>query len=549
MTLKTLKQACTPRASTFDSARRDTVLDLVDLAEGRIDGTGNAKDRNRDRHKRRLFWCRAWKCVLLAATRPTVAILAKTGILDHHQTHHELARRRFISHNTSAVDGEPLGAFLRASLSTSPLALHDNTGADGAIADDIDLDSDHRDQAMTIKPIIPNQPPGSSSSKEDGLFARFILFAVQGTTITIMSVMLIGLVIFAGVSFFQFVAPIALSAFVGVKVAFLALANLVIEEDWLRQFTWQQTAKHIAFGFGVGLLIGFIRLKFGRRYGQARLVECFVDSFGDPIAVQAAGVSNACLALHVIVSVAISLGLEALGVTFSYGLTGGVGAASPLADAFISIAGGSGPPGGGPGSYGALSGIMVLLFAIILLIFIVSFLAGVISHLAIALASGKVVSMSAVAAGAIQGAQASVGRTIGIAFVMALTRQSMPEVARHLPEVRTKPDFERELREFRFRGNVTSAESQPLYKALDAFKSWRQTYHPNLTIEGYDACVKEYAMPTAWNGRRRGCWLGAQAACLFEAFQGMGTSVQFSTEAADSREVATAHRWSRLTSV
>ena len=309
-----------------------------------------------------------------------------------------------------------------------------------------------------------------------------------------MSVMLIGLVIFAGVSFFQFVAPIALSAFVGVKVAFLALANLVIEEDWLRQFTWQQTAKHIAFGFGVGLLIGFIRLKFGRRYGQARLVECFVNSFGDPIAVQAAGVSNACLALHVIVSVAISLGLEALGVTFSYGLTGGVGAASPLADAFISIAGGSGPPGGGPGSYGALSGIMVLLFAIILLIFIVSFLAGVISHLAIALASGKVVSMSAVAAGAIQGAQASVGRTIGIAFVMALTRQSMPEVARHLPEVRTKPDFERELREFRFRGNVTSAESQPLYKALDAFKSWRQTYHPNLTIEGYDACVKEYAM-------------------------------------------------------
>ena len=35
--MKTLKQACTPRASIFDTARRDTVLDLVDLAEDRID--------------------------------------------------------------------------------------------------------------------------------------------------------------------------------------------------------------------------------------------------------------------------------------------------------------------------------------------------------------------------------------------------------------------------------------------------------------------------------------------------------------------------------
>ncbi|MGH8569266.1 MAG: DUF499 domain-containing protein, partial [Gammaproteobacteria bacterium] len=35
--MKTLKQACTPRASIFDTARRDTVLDLVDLVEDRID--------------------------------------------------------------------------------------------------------------------------------------------------------------------------------------------------------------------------------------------------------------------------------------------------------------------------------------------------------------------------------------------------------------------------------------------------------------------------------------------------------------------------------
>jgi hypothetical protein len=38
--VKTLKQACTPRASTFDPTRRDTVLDLSDLSDlidGRID--------------------------------------------------------------------------------------------------------------------------------------------------------------------------------------------------------------------------------------------------------------------------------------------------------------------------------------------------------------------------------------------------------------------------------------------------------------------------------------------------------------------------------
>ena len=35
--MKTVKQACTPRAGVFDPARRDTVLDLGDLADGRID--------------------------------------------------------------------------------------------------------------------------------------------------------------------------------------------------------------------------------------------------------------------------------------------------------------------------------------------------------------------------------------------------------------------------------------------------------------------------------------------------------------------------------
>ena len=35
--MKTVKQACTPRASAFDPTRRDTVLDLGDLIDGRID--------------------------------------------------------------------------------------------------------------------------------------------------------------------------------------------------------------------------------------------------------------------------------------------------------------------------------------------------------------------------------------------------------------------------------------------------------------------------------------------------------------------------------
>lgn len=35
--MKTLRQACRPRASVFDPSRRDTVLDLTDLVQGRID--------------------------------------------------------------------------------------------------------------------------------------------------------------------------------------------------------------------------------------------------------------------------------------------------------------------------------------------------------------------------------------------------------------------------------------------------------------------------------------------------------------------------------
>ncbi len=35
--MKTVKQACLPRSSTFDPTRRDTVLDLTDLVDDRID--------------------------------------------------------------------------------------------------------------------------------------------------------------------------------------------------------------------------------------------------------------------------------------------------------------------------------------------------------------------------------------------------------------------------------------------------------------------------------------------------------------------------------
>ena len=38
--MKTVKQACIPRASAFDPTRRDTVLDLGDLVDGRIDPAG-----------------------------------------------------------------------------------------------------------------------------------------------------------------------------------------------------------------------------------------------------------------------------------------------------------------------------------------------------------------------------------------------------------------------------------------------------------------------------------------------------------------------------
>lgn len=35
--MKSLKQACIPRDSVFDKSRRDTVLDLTDLIDDRID--------------------------------------------------------------------------------------------------------------------------------------------------------------------------------------------------------------------------------------------------------------------------------------------------------------------------------------------------------------------------------------------------------------------------------------------------------------------------------------------------------------------------------
>jgi len=35
--MKTLKAACVPRQSVFDSNRRDTVLDVLDLVNDRID--------------------------------------------------------------------------------------------------------------------------------------------------------------------------------------------------------------------------------------------------------------------------------------------------------------------------------------------------------------------------------------------------------------------------------------------------------------------------------------------------------------------------------
>lgn len=346
---------------------------------------------------------------------------------------------------------------------------------------------------MTVKPNPDHgKLGGNPGSTEDGPFARFILFVVQKTIIAIGCLFLLAIVVGLIVASAGPVLSFALSIFTGVKVAFLALANLVIAESWLQQLTLLQTVTHIALGFVAGLLIGFIR--YQKRYRETRVVEAFVDSFGDPVAIQAAAVGNACLALHVVVSVGIALGLEGLGVTLFSSWTGGGGTVGTPFALAIAMAGGSGPPGGGLEFSNGSFGFVVLLIAIVLLVLAVAVLASIIVHMAIALASGKVVSMSAVAAGAIQGAQTAVGRTVALAFVTALTRSSLHEANedRTGSDSGTKPDLLTELQRFRFYGNVVSASSQPLYRALDGFHWWCRTNYPNLTMEEYDACVKKY---------------------------------------------------------
>lgn len=46
--MKNLKQLCLPRQSVFDKSRRDVVLDITDLTEGKIDPTAFKEARQMD---------------------------------------------------------------------------------------------------------------------------------------------------------------------------------------------------------------------------------------------------------------------------------------------------------------------------------------------------------------------------------------------------------------------------------------------------------------------------------------------------------------------
>ncbi len=51
----TLKQLCKPRPSVFDRSRRDVVLDLTDLVEGRIDPAGFFRENHPTEGMKRLL--------------------------------------------------------------------------------------------------------------------------------------------------------------------------------------------------------------------------------------------------------------------------------------------------------------------------------------------------------------------------------------------------------------------------------------------------------------------------------------------------------------
>jgi hypothetical protein len=295
-----------------------------------------------------------------------------------------------------------------------------------------------------------------------------------------------GLGILAGLSKLGIGALVVLSG--GVKVAFLELAHLTASGTWLSELAWQQIAANVAGGIVVDIVIGLVRL--GRRKRNARtfrLLEDLADSVSNPTAVTAAGISRTCLALHVLVSVLVSLGIGALGVTAPANWVGVAYGARPFSYA-IGIVGGPGPGGAGwGGSPGGWMGFLMLALAFILLAVSLSLVVGFITHAAAAWIGGTSVSLSATAAGAIAGGQAATGRVAGAALVIALTRLWTGRLVRNRMEA---PNFELHLWSYIYQ---TRGKGGPhYYDALIGFEKWCQTNHREVNPSTYKACVQDY---------------------------------------------------------
>lgn len=277
--------------------------------------------------------------------------------------------------------------------------------------------------------------------------------------------------------------------FGSIQVALQALAYAVQSDTWLSQLAWQQIAINVAFGIAVGVVIGLIRLHRRTKGGygslQPRLLEELVDSVGNPTAVTAASIGGTSLAMHVLVSIAISLVVAALGVTapaqwFADYAGSGYGD-SPIIYALVVASSGDGGFGGS--GLGAWT-LLILVIALVLLMIVVPVTVSLVMHFAAAILGGTAVSLSAVVGGAIGGAQSATGRTTGTGLVLALTRLWTGSVVRERVH---KPEFDREFQKFRHNGR-----NEPAY--YDAFENWAKTNNRELTLQNYEANVADYTM-------------------------------------------------------
>lgn len=276
----------------------------------------------------------------------------------------------------------------------------------------------------------------------------------------------------------------------GVKVAFLELTNLTASGTWLSELAWQQIAANVAGGIVVGIVVGLVRLGIRKREAPSRrLLEDLADSVGNPTAVTAGGIGRTCLAMHVLVSVLISLGIGALGVTASADWVGAAHGAQPLSYA-IGIVGGPGPGGGGwGGSPSGWIGFLTLALAFILLTVGLSLVVGFVTHATGAWIGGWLVSPSATAAGAIAGGRAAAGRHAGVVLVIALTRLWTGLAVRNRMEA---PNFQLSLWAYIYKTRGKGGAQPSYYDALIGFKTWCQTNNRDVNPSTYEACVEEY---------------------------------------------------------